>query len=167
MADRLTWDFQALSYMQHILHTASNELMEQEAAMRLISSDASCDLNQSGTAGRRLADEANALTRKIGRIGEETEALERALRRITEMFGEAEDENQAKAEAVPDAPEDRIRAADRYFLNPALFQPTRPIVFSRNTIGWENAGQPGNQGFNPYTGNMPAAAGAYGAYGGY
>ena len=38
---------------------------------------------------------------------------------------------------------------------------------SQNAVGWENAGRAGGQGFNPYTGSMPAAAGSYGMYGGY
>ena len=47
------------------------------------------------------------------------------------------------------------------------YVPRRERRMSRNAVGWENASQPGAQGYNPYTGSMPAAAGAYGAYGGY
>lgn len=38
---------------------------------------------------------------------------------------------------------------------------------SQNPVGWENAANDGRTGYNPYTGSMPAAAGDYGAYGGY
>jgi FtsZ-interacting cell division protein YlmF len=37
---------------------------------------------------------------------------------------------------------------------------------SRNSFGWDRAAA-GGPGVNPYTGSMPAAAGSYGAYGGY
>ncbi len=47
------------------------------------------------------------------------------------------------------------------------YPPRRERRASRNAVGWENAAQGGSQGFNPYTGSMPAAAGNYGAYGGY
>ena len=38
---------------------------------------------------------------------------------------------------------------------------------SRNAAGWDNAASDANMTWNPYTGTMPAAAGDYGAYGGY
>ena len=47
------------------------------------------------------------------------------------------------------------------------YPPRRERRASRNAVGWDNASQGGSQGFNPYTGSMPAAAGNYGAYGGY
>ena len=46
------------------------------------------------------------------------------------------------------------------------YAPRRERRMSRNA-GWETASREGSQGYNPYTGQMPAAAGAYGAYGGY
>jgi len=46
------------------------------------------------------------------------------------------------------------------------YTPRRERRVSQNPVGWDNAGA-GNQGYNPYTGSMPAAAGAYSAYGGY
>ena len=45
--------------------------------------------------------------------------------------------------------------------------PRRERRVSQNPMGWEAADHAGAQGVNPYTGSMPAAAGAYGAYGGY
>ena len=45
--------------------------------------------------------------------------------------------------------------------------PPRERRSSQNAIGWENATSGMSAGYNPYTGSMPAAAGAYGAYGGY
>ena len=50
---------------------------------------------------------------------------------------------------------------------PEGYTPRRERRSSQNQIGWENAGSGVNTGFNPYTGSMPTAAGAYGAYGGY
>lgn len=47
------------------------------------------------------------------------------------------------------------------------YTPRRERRVSHNSVGWETANQSGAQGFNPYTGSMPAAAGDYGAYGGY
>ena len=47
------------------------------------------------------------------------------------------------------------------------YPPRRERRVSQNAFGWDNAGRSGTQGVNPYTGSMPAAAGAYGAYGGY
>ncbi len=47
------------------------------------------------------------------------------------------------------------------------YAPRRERRVSRNAVGWDAAAQTGPQGINPYTGSMPAAAGAYGAYGGY
>lgn len=47
------------------------------------------------------------------------------------------------------------------------YVPRRERRVSRNAVGWDQAQQTGGQGINPYTGSMPAAAGAYGAYGGY
>ena len=35
---------------------------------------------------------------------------------------------------------------------------------SQNPLGWDPAIQAGAQAINPYTGSMPAAAGAYGAH---
>ena len=45
--------------------------------------------------------------------------------------------------------------------------PRRERRVSQNPLGWDPAIQAGAQAINPYTGSMPAAAGAYGAYGGY
>ena len=45
--------------------------------------------------------------------------------------------------------------------------PPRERRSSQNAIGWENATSGMSTGYNPYTGSMPAAAGAYSAYGGY
>ena len=47
------------------------------------------------------------------------------------------------------------------------YTPRRERRVSQNPVGWDQAFQAGGQGINPYTGSMPAAAGAYGAYGGY
>ena len=47
------------------------------------------------------------------------------------------------------------------------YYPRRERRSSQNPIGWENASNDGQTGYNPYTGTMPAAAGDYGAYGGY
>ena len=46
-------------------------------------------------------------------------------------------------------------------------RPRRERRTSQNAYGWDNTAQPGTAGFNPYTGGMPVAAGAYSAYGGY
>ncbi len=45
--------------------------------------------------------------------------------------------------------------------------PRRERRVSQNAVGWGNAFQEENRGYNPYTGGMPAAAGEYGNYGGY
>ena len=47
------------------------------------------------------------------------------------------------------------------------YAPRRERRSSQNPIGWETAANGGAAGYNPYTGSMPAAAGDYGAYGGY
>ena len=47
------------------------------------------------------------------------------------------------------------------------YAPQRERRVSQNTFGWNRAAQEGNENYNPYTGTMPAAAGAYSAYGGY
>ncbi len=72
-------------------------------------------------------------------------------------------------------PEQRTR---KYAANPGYgaqaqswpqeaYPPQRERRVSQNTFGWNQAAQNGNQGYNPYTGTMPAAAGDYSAYGGY
>ena len=43
--------------------------------------------------------------------------------------------------------------------------PRRERRVSQNPVGWTDAAA--GQGYNPYTGSMPAAAGDYGIYGGY
>ena len=51
--------------------------------------------------------------------------------------------------------------------NQAEAAPVRQRRASQNPMGWGNAAGGMNTGYNPYTGAMPAAAGGYGAYGGY
>ena len=46
-------------------------------------------------------------------------------------------------------------------------RPRRERRMSQNAYGWENTAQPGTAGYNPYTGGIPVATGAYSAYGGY
>ena len=46
-------------------------------------------------------------------------------------------------------------------------QPRRERRVSQNAAGWAQAGQPGVQGYNPYTGAQPVVTEAYSAYGGY
>ena len=45
------------------------------------------------------------------------------------------------------------------------YVPRRERRVSQNAMGWDSAAQA--QGVNPYTGSMPASAGAYSVYGGY
>ena len=45
--------------------------------------------------------------------------------------------------------------------------PRRERRVSQNPMGWNSPDLAASQGVNPYTGSLPAAAGAYGAYGGY
>ena len=47
------------------------------------------------------------------------------------------------------------------------YMPRRERRSSQNPVGWKNATSGNSMGFNPYTGSLPTAAGAYGAYGGY
>ena len=47
------------------------------------------------------------------------------------------------------------------------YVPRRERRSSQNQMGWKNASSGMSTGYNPYTGEMPAAAGGYGAYGGY
>ncbi len=46
-------------------------------------------------------------------------------------------------------------------------QQRRERRVSQNSAGWENARSEQNRNYNPYTGNMPAAAGSYASFGGY
>ncbi|MBQ9253083.1 MAG: cell division protein SepF [Clostridia bacterium] len=64
-----------------------------------------------------------------------------------------------------EAPESYVPQVQPY--GEESYPPRRERRMSQNAMGWENAAQAGNQGVNPYTGSMPAAAGAYGAFGGY
>ena len=70
-------------------------------------------------------------------------------------------------------PEQKIRYAEAGAAAPVAqpapaeeYRPRRERRTSQNAYGWDNA-QPGTGGYNPYTGGMPVAAGAYSAYGGY
>ena len=47
------------------------------------------------------------------------------------------------------------------------YTPRRERRSSQNPVGWENAARGGSQGYNPYTGSMPAVAGEYSSFGGY
>ena len=45
--------------------------------------------------------------------------------------------------------------------------PVRERRSSQNAVGWEQASGEAYRSYNPYTGNVPAAAGDYSGYGGY
>ena len=72
-------------------------------------------------------------------------------------------------------PERQSPSRERQMAAPQARQTSAPEEYgarrerrnSQNPFGWENVGSGMSTGYNPYTGSMPAAAGAYGAYGGY